>query len=238
MVCALLASGDATCFTSGTSPAPVGLVGATAISMSAGFACALLSNRTVQCWGDDFSGTLGDGMRGPTQPAPGSVVPGVANAVAITTSDRFVCALLANDDVSHGGVRCWGTNNGGEIGDGTAPTGQVVGPTAVRDLSGAVAIGSGINHACAVLASGVGECWGQNFSGQLGDGDTTPLFAPSPAHPVSGLSGATTIGGGTNFSCAIVRDGRAFCWGTDTDANLGDGSGALPDQLTPVLVQF
>jgi alpha-tubulin suppressor-like RCC1 family protein len=233
-VCALLSNGGVSCLSGGVPTAvPIGPVGATAIVTAASYFCALLTDHTVRCWGDDTNGVLGDGMSGPSQPAPGVLVPGITTAVAITASEGAACAVL-----SSGAVKCWGNNQYGEIGNNTTPSSQIYGPTTVFGLSDAVSIGSGINHVCAVRAGGTIQCWGQGGYGQLGYGDTLALNAPSATHSVSGLTSATQVGGATNFSCAVVRDGRAFCWGADNDANLGDGSGDLPNKLTPVRVQF
>lgn len=228
--CALLSNGSISCLDNSGTVTATGVTGATAVAVGDSFACALVAGGAVRCWGTDANGQLGDGVSGPGVAAPGVLVPGVTNAVSITATFTFACAVL-----SSGQVKCWGSNSAGQIGIGSQSD-TIHSPTTVTGLTDAVQIGAGLNHVCAVRRTGAVQCWGANFDGQLGSGDTTPLFAPST--PVSGLTNATQVGGATNFSCAVVRDGRAFCWGADNDANLGDGDGDLPDKVTPVRVQF
>ncbi|HEX2735441.1 MAG TPA: hypothetical protein VHM70_27760 [Polyangiaceae bacterium] len=227
---AVLSNGTVSCQDNTGSIAPTGVTGATSVAVGDSFACALVSGGAVRCWGTDNAGQLGDGVSGSSVAAPGVLVPGVTNAVSITATLSFACAVL-----SSGQVKCWGSNSSGQIGVGTMSD-TLYTPTVVSGLTDAVQIGAGINHVCAVRRTGAIQCWGANFNGQLGSGDTNPLFAPST--PVVGLTNATQVGGATNFSCAVTRDGRAFCWGADNDANLGDGDGQLPDKVSAVQVQF
>jgi alpha-tubulin suppressor-like RCC1 family protein len=241
--CALLSTGGVMCWTS-TQPATAvaGLTGATAITVGGTWACALMSNRHVQCWGTDDFGEFGEGPPGFRTQAP-TDVPGVLDAVALSgTSGGHVCAVR-----SGGGVYCWGRNTAGEIGDGSTPAFQIVGPTTVVDslgppahpLSGAVGIVAGLRgHTCAVLSNGTIECWGDNSYGQLGNYGGALLY-PQATAAVSGITKATSVGAGENFACAVLSDGSAFCWGFDGDATLGDGSGSsLPAEHTPVSVRF
>jgi alpha-tubulin suppressor-like RCC1 family protein len=178
--------------------------------------CALLSGGTVQCWGNNASGQLGNGTA--SNPDAGTLitVSGLSGATALIAGGSFggsySCALL-----SDGSVKCWGEITVGE--SSTSPTG-------VPGLNGGVIqIAGGGAHACALLSDGTVKCWGNNQDGELGSG--TSVYSAS-AVAVSGLGGVTAIAAGGNWfstaptghSCAVLSDGTAMCWG-DT---LGDGT--------------
>ena len=97
-------------------------------------------------------------------------------------------------------------------------------PAEVRGVSGAVAIGAGALHACALLGRGEVACWGYNGRGQLGNGAFTVSTEPTPAAIVSGLSGAIAIAAGSDHTCAIVAGGEVRCWGWNASGQLGDGT--------------
>jgi len=168
-----------------TTPVAVsGITTATEVSAGGYGACALLSNRHVDCWGANGSGQLGDGTNtGPetcTDPGgsePCSTTPvevsGITNAtqVAAAGSGEFSCALL-----STGAVDCWGGNASGELGDGT--TSGSTSPVAVSGISDATQISAGSAIGCALISGGQVDCWGTNGDGELGNGTTTESDSP------------------------------------------------------------
>jgi alpha-tubulin suppressor-like RCC1 family protein len=77
-----------------------------------------------------------------------------------------------------GGVRCWGGNYDGQLGDGTTTSRTT--PPATDVLDGVQAIAAGGSHTCALMTSGGVQCWGSNYYGQLGDGTSLSGFAPWP----------------------------------------------------------
>lgn len=205
---------------------PVGLTSGMA-AMSFGFrhACALTTAGGVQCWGDNYLGTLGDG----TNLIRGSAVSvtGLSSGVAaVSTGYSHSCALTAV-----GGVKCWGANSDGRVGDGTTTNRNV--PVDVSGLtSGVSAISAGNSHTCALTTSGGVKCWGQNIYGQIGDGSTTQRNSPVD---VSGLtSGVSAISAGSSYTCALTTSGGVKCWGENGFGQLGDGTAT--NSLAPVNV--
>ncbi len=186
---------------------------ATAVTAGTYYNCALMKSGGVKCWGQNHVGQLGNGS------TANSVVPvdvsGLTSAaIAIDAGDYHTCAVLDT-----GGVMCWGWNPDGQLGDGS--TGDRHTAVNVSGLStGAVAIGCGGNHSCAVLGSGALKCWGRNTFGQLGNGGTGDSSVPAD---VSGLSSGVI---GTcmdeHHTCALMDGGGVKCWGWNHVGQLGD----------------
>ncbi len=181
---------------------------AVAISAGSRHTCAVTVEGGVRCWGDNAYGQLGDGTtvdrREPVDVlglGPGS------NVISVSAGDSHTCALLAD-----GGVKCWGYNKYGQLGDGSWT--QQLTPVAVIGLGAgrkAAAISAGGWHTCALTASGGVMCWGENSDGQLGNGTTQ-----SRAEPVNviGLAGGVAeITAGKIHSCALAVAGGVTCWG-------------------------
>ena len=125
------------------------------------------------------------------------------------------CALLADGTAS-----CWGRNESGQLGSGTNSTLSNV-PVAVSGLTDAEAISAGVDHTCALRATGTVACWGLNSDGQLGDGTQVDSNVPVT---VSGITNAVAISAGWGYSFALLADGTGSCWGRNGDGQLGNGT--------------
>jgi hypothetical protein len=164
---------------------PVGVSGLTsgvaAISLGRIHTCALTSTGGVLCWGSNQYGEIGDNTI--TSRSTPTGVSGLGSGVVmIASGDYHNCALL-----STGGVKCWGYNGYGQLGDNTTTDRHT--PVSVSGLtSGVRAIAAGFYHTCAILTNGQAKCWGYNANGQLGDGTGTDRHVPT------GLVGLTSTG--------------------------------------------
>ncbi|MFN8489904.1 MAG: hypothetical protein U0350_20125 [Caldilineaceae bacterium] len=187
--------------------------GVTAISAGGAHTCAVISSG-VKCWGLNDKGQLGSGDR-VNSSTPVDVNGLNSSITAIGTGRLHTCALT-----SSGGIKCWGWNGEGELGNGS--TTQSNTPVDVRGLnSGMTAISVGFAHTCALTSSGGVKCWGKNYSGQLGNGDTGNSLIPVD---VSGLSsGVTAISAAVDHTCALIGSGAVKCWGGNYWGQLGNG---------------
>jgi serine/threonine-protein kinase len=149
------------------------------IGNSTGFICGVRgSDGRVLCWGNNYTGQLGDGSR--ENRARPTLVPGIDDAVQVAAGDLHVCALRRS-----GRVSCWGRNEFGAAGDGTmGPRLIRLAPVDARSIEDAVGISVGGAHSCARLRRGAVLCWGVNNHSQLGDGSN--VLRPAP-FPVTGL---------------------------------------------------
>ena len=194
--------------------------------------CALTSGGAVKCWGHGL--LLGDGS-GNSRSFAGDVVGLSSGVVAIAINkgyDEFDGFAHACAIVTGGGVKCWGSNGSGQLGDGTTTTRLT--PIDVVGLPApAVELALGHMHSCAVLNTGALECWGANDSGQLGDGTTVGKLVPSD---VAGLSsGVAHVSAAAHHACAVTTGGAVKCWGKNDAGQLGDGT--TTGRLTPTDVQ-
>ncbi len=228
--CALLDDGGVRCWGqggAGVMPVPVlGLAGKVkAITLGNLHSCALLQSGAVNCWGLNGNGELGNGATYNSWTAV--PVTGLDSGVqAISAGGVHTCALMQG-----GSVKCWGSNSGGGLGDGTL-TGKSV-PVAVVGLAaGAQSIATGGKHSCALLQGGVLQCWGWNLWGQIGKPSSS--FQMTPVTVANLGAGATSVTAGTGHTCAILQGGTVKCWGLDVYGQLGDGN--LTNSATPVAV--
>jgi alpha-tubulin suppressor-like RCC1 family protein len=185
------------------------------LSVGTNTSCLVTTAGGAKCWGYNVYGQVGDGTT-IARSKPTDVTGLTTNASAIESGVYYhTCALT-----STGGVKCWGYNGHGQLGDGTTTTKYI--PTDVTGLSsGVTALAAGYQHTCALISDGTVKCWGYNGYGQLGDGTTTTKYVPTAVSSIT--SGATAVTCGYNFTCAIVNGG-AKCWGYNSYGNLGDGT--------------
>lgn len=270
--CAITSTGGVKCWgdnsrgelgdgTNNESHVPVQVKGLTSgvISLATGenFTCALMSDRTVQCWGKNDYGEGGNGTN--TDTTVPTVVTGLANVTSIAAGCKHMCASLDS-----GGVKCWGWDDEGQLGDGTNNNSSAA--IDVKNIpSGAIYVSAGFHSSCAAFPNGA-QCWGDDSTGELGDGkqtasnvpvDTTqltfgPVIMTSGAYHVfayglgpsgqndfalwgtnpftGGLAGAlTNASAGNNYTCAL-QNGAVLCWGQNDQGQLGRGATSDADQ--------
>ncbi|MGB4977670.1 MAG: hypothetical protein WBR35_13120, partial [Anaerolineae bacterium] len=127
------------------------------------------------------------------------------------------CALTTG-----GGVKCWGLNEYGQLGNGGIGYYQTRPVDVVGLTSGAAAV-SGSTHTCALTAGGGVKCWGYNLYGQLGDGTTTNRL--TPVDVVGLTSGVAAMSARSAHTCALTTGGGVKCWGRNAYGELGVNPG-------------
>ncbi len=164
-------------YSSGTPVLVSGVTTAIGVTAFAEGGCALLSGGTVQCWGSNSSGMLGNATT--TDSASPVAVSGLSGAVSLSVGpvSFTVCAVK-----SGGSAVCWGNGANGELGGGVAND-QSDTPVAVVSLTNVSVVAAGTNHVCALTATGNVSCWGNDgFEGEIGNAsaDLNDNYTPLP----------------------------------------------------------
>ncbi len=200
------------------------------ISASNGHTCVLSLVKAAYCWGDNGNGRLGDGTT-TNRLIPTLVSDPVAGAQEyskISAGYSHTCAITVSDF-----AYCWGLNASGQLGDGTNTDSSI--PVLVSTTSVYSSISAGNDFSCAINATGVAECWGLNDNGALGNNSFTNSNVPvTVSNPSAGAVSYSSITTGGFHSCAISVAGDAYCWGANTDGEIGNGTNS--DVQIPTLV--
>jgi cysteine-rich repeat protein len=242
--------------------------GRTALAIALGdeYSCALLDNRSIKCWGYGYLGQLGVGSTSNIGYASGQMGDNLLavdlgsgrTATAIAAGGNHACALL--DD---GSVKCWGYNAYGQLGQGDfAARGDTVGemgdalpPVSLGTGRTAKGLAAGAYGTCVILDNGSIKCWGNNYQGALGIGDTASRgdgtnemgdFLP-PVNLGTGRT-AKAVALGSSHACALLDNEALKCWGGNSYGQLGlgatssdhrgDGAGEMGDDLPYVRATF
>lgn len=229
--------GPSVCEGEPCSQTPVGVSGltdATEVASGGLDVCAVVTTGGIYCWGGNESGNLGTGsITGPqrcrgygglSRPCSMTPVPvaGISDATEVALGEDFACALVAG-----GRVVCWGSATGGELGDGSAPVPASclcsAAPVPVSGLTGVTEISAGGDDACALLAGGAIDCWGDNSTGALGDSLSSQSLSRTPVS-VSGITNAKQVSVGDRGACAVLAGGAVECWGDNSYGELAQPS--------------
>ncbi|MBI5528695.1 MAG: hypothetical protein HY897_20385 [Deltaproteobacteria bacterium] len=187
--------------------------------------CVLTDAGGIKCWGSNKYGQLGDGTT-EDRPSPVDVAGLSRSPVFVAAGSDHTCVL---DEA--GGIRCWGLNSTGELGNGTKYNSAL--PVDVAGLSaGVTMVAVGSSRTCALTDSGGVKCWGWNAFGQLGDGTTEDSTTPVDVYGLS--TGVVAISAGSGHTCALTSSGGVSCWGKNNSGQLGDGT--TQDRIVPVEV--
>jgi alpha-tubulin suppressor-like RCC1 family protein len=200
------------------------------ISAGGNHSCGLDSDGEGYCWGQGTYGKLGDGYTTqrttPVLVSQGDRLSEVTFS-SISTGYHHSCGIG-----SDGEGYCWGYNNYGQLGNGNTGTSSSV-PKLVSqgDRSAGVTFSSisvGFYHTCGIGSDGNGYCWGHNYNGQLGNGNTgtnsnVPKLVSQGDRPSTSVT-FVSISVGSGLSCGIGSDGNGYCWGNNNYGQLGNGN--------------
>jgi len=230
------------------------------IEISAGdeHTCVRNSAATVECWGRNHRGQLGDGTYA-ERTAPVEVCATRATApcrtltfntltgvTQVSAGGRHTCALTFE-----GEVKCWGDNDWGQLGirpwvsvrncqvepdrlecsvDASTPLDVVEGRDSFALLNNVAHLSAGGHHTCVVTTAGGVKCWGRNTEGQLGDGQSCGTdYCPAPVDVAGLTSGVIEVSAGDRHSCVLTTANAVKCWGLNSYGQLGNGTFDGPD---------
>jgi len=197
--------------TDGASVPPV----ATVVSTGSGHTCAIASG-ALYCWGANDEGRLGLGDT--TMRLSPARVGTETGWLAVVAGARHTVALKQD-----GSLWAFGANDNGQLGQGDFTARQS--PARVGNRGDWVKVASRFNHVCALAGDGSLWCWGANAEGQLGqddvEGTATDRAVPTA---VTDRHDWTGVDAGDGHSCAVRADGTLWCWGRNSEAELGQGS--------------
>ena len=210
---------------------------ASSLTAGASHTCGPTSAGAAYCWGANTYGQLGNNSTTPGN-TPVAVT-GIGGGVALvfsslTGGDLHTCGLR-----SAGAAYCWGWNLEGQLGDNSTALRNT--PVAVTGVGGGAALvfsslTAGASHTCGLTSAGAAYCWGWNLEGQLGDNSTTNRKTPVAVAGVGGGAALlfSSLTAGRSYTCGLTMAGAAYCWGQNTEGQLGDNS--TTNRKTPVAV--
>ncbi len=215
-------------------------------------ACALRSDHTVWCIGNNEQGEVGTGSVSPTRVVEWTQVRDdvlrapITDATGLGVGAEHSCAVRAG-----GAVWCWGSNDSGQLGnrrndnpDRASPLAVEVSMVGGQPLRDIVEVHGGHDHTCARHTAGTVWCWGTNSHGQLGDGMEDDSVPAEPGRDEAGqvltalmgsaFSGATQLIVRHHNNCVRTAAGQFWCWGNNDEGQLGTNDTAV--KLVPVSI--
>jgi alpha-tubulin suppressor-like RCC1 family protein len=186
-----------------------------AVSCGHAHSCAMKTNSSIYCWGYNGSGQLGLGSTVTFASSPTLVNVPWSWAV-LDLGDAHTCSINEALNTAY----CWGSNNYGQLGDGSTDDSFDVNP--IPHFSSPLIISAGWSHSCVIRLEHTLGCWGLNASGQLGLG-TTGGTVDYP-EIVGTDNNWDSLSAGGQHTCAVKSSDTLYCWGRNNDGQLGDDS--------------
>lgn len=217
----------------------------------------MLSNGSLFCWGKDTNGTQARGAVSQTTNFPlervaqGIIGAQISQSTNTTTdTNDFAWTYAADGPVTVGAhhacavvnnyIVCWGGNDKGQLGVGNTLNSAEPATSGVVLQYGADKISAGGDTTCSV-SQGSLFCWGDNTYGQLAVSPSTLSSRPAPREiTIKDSNGqkllVTDVSVGAKNVCAIAGNAQLYCWGDNTDMQVGTGVASLTPIITPTLV--
>jgi alpha-tubulin suppressor-like RCC1 family protein len=185
---------------------------AQSVAAGAAHSCAIRADGSLWCWGYNHSGDLGDGTA-TSNPLPVQVAALGTGVVEVVAGADHTCARKVD-----GTLWCWGSNQSGQVGDGTSADRSI--PTQIAALgTSVVGVSAGANFTCAWKTDRTLWCWGDNSTGQLGLGLPSDIQnRPMQVVALGPTVSSATAGG--SHACATRTDGTLWCWGANGSAQV------------------
>ncbi|HEX8391691.1 MAG TPA: hypothetical protein VF665_04960 [Longimicrobium sp.] len=196
------------------------------LALGGAHGCGLTADGLAYCWGTNLFGGLGNGTQDQAF-TPTPVAQGAVRFASLSLGNYHSCGLT-----SEGKAYCWGYNTDGEVGNNS--TSHVLSPAAVQQGSEIfTSIRAGYFHTCALTTEGYALCWGTNTDGRVGNGNPAKALVPVPVQANGRRFSALTAGG--SHSCGLSDEGQVWCWGSNSDGQLGTGASGT-NQTAPAAV--
>jgi len=198
--------------------------------------CAVASDDQAYCWGYNVRGQIGNNsVTQSTSPAAVNTTGVLAGKTIKTISiTMYHTCAIASDDQAY----CWGENSGKLGNNSTAQSNVPVAVNTAGVLAGKTikTIAPGYSHTCALSTDNIAYCWGVGDEGQMGNGVSSQSTVPVAIVTSGELSGKTisSLYSADWHSCVITTEGKAYCWGRNTDGQFGNGTTTASNVATPV----
>jgi len=190
-------------------------------------------NKGLYCWGINDIGQLGLGASQVGDKTVPAQIEAGGTWIGVWTGDYHTCALKSVEQTIN--LYCWGKNSYGQVGNNSTSLAKT--PVIIEggELPAGEQLnfaGLGASHSCALTAYGTLYCWGANTSDQLGLGAAAGNYKTTP-NQVGTHNYWTEIVGGNSHTCGLMED-MLYCWGLNTNGQLGLGNNDNKD--TPTMV--
>ena len=201
---------------------PIGVTSWKQISSGSDNTCGIANNDQAYCWGDGYSGQLGNGAYNTTNTPVQVIKPiSVTSWKQISPGGYHTCGIANNDQ-----AYCWGGGYSGQLGNGayneTSTPVQVIKPIGVTSWKQISP--DGWSHTCGIANNDQAYCWGYGFYGKLGNGANNGSHTPVQVVKPIGVTSWKQISSGGGHTCGIANNDRAYCWGYGFEGQLGNGT--------------